>query len=84
MEPVGCPECRNTGYSGRSGIYEMLLMSGKIKQLIHASDGDIAAIRQQAQKEGMKPLRINGIQKVAYGLTSLAEVARVAPLFDDD
>ena len=84
MGPVGCAECRNTGYIGRSGIYEMLLMSGAIKRLVHASEGDVAAIRLQAQKEGMRPLRINGIQKVANGLTSLAEVARVAPLHDDD
>jgi general secretion pathway protein E len=84
MGPVGCPECRNTGYIGRSGIYEMLLMSGAIKRLVHSTEGDIAAIRLQAQKEGMRPLRITGIQKVANGLTSLAEVTRVAPLYDDD
>ncbi len=84
MGPVGCAECRNTGYAGRSGIYEMLLMSGKIKRLVHTSDGDVAAIRLQAQKEGMRPLRINGIQKVANGTTSLAEVARVSPLSDDE
>jgi general secretion pathway protein E len=84
MGPVGCPECRNTGYMGRSGIYEMLLMSGPIKRLVHTTEGDVAAIRQQAFKEGMRALRVNGVQKVANGLTSLAEVARVAPMYDEE
>ncbi len=82
--PVGCLECRQTGYAGRMGIYEMLLISGRIKKLINSEDADLAAIRQQAQKEGMRPLRISGIQKVANGVTSLDEVFRVAPPYGDD
>ena len=82
--PVGCLECRQTGYIGRVGIYEMLVMSGRIKRLISSSDCDIAAIRRQAHQEGMRPMRISGIQKVASGLTTLDEVFRVAPLFNPD
>ena len=83
MAPVGCLECRQTGYAGRVGIYEMLAMSGKLKKLVNGGAVDLAALRRQAQKEGMRPLRISGIQKVAQGVTSLEEVFRVAPPYDD-
>ncbi len=77
--PVGCLECRQTGYIGRIGIYEMLVMSTKVKRLISSNDCDIAAIRHQAQQEEMQPLRISGIKKVAAGQTTLDEIFRVAP-----
>ena len=83
MAPVGCLECRQTGYAGRVGIYEMLAMSSKLKKLVNGGAVDLAALRRQAQKEGMRPLRISGIQKVAQGVTSLEEVFRVAPPYDD-
>jgi general secretion pathway protein E len=76
--PVGCLECRNTGYSGRVGLYEILLLSPEIKRLVTAA-ADVAKIREQAYKEGMKPLRISGAMKVAQGLTTLDEVFKVAP-----
>ena len=76
--PVGCLECRNTGYSGRVGLYEILLLSPEIKRLVTAA-ADVAKIREQAYKEGMKPLRISGAMKVAQGLTTLEEVFKVAP-----
>ena len=76
--PVGCLECRNTGYMGRQGIYEILLISPGIKQLI-ASGADLARIRELAYKEGMKPLRISGAAKVAMGTTTFEEVLKVAP-----
>ena len=76
--PTGCLECRNTGYLGRVGIYEILLLSPAIRGLIHA-EADLARIREQARKEGMKPLRISGAMKVAQGLTTVEEVLRVAP-----
>ena len=76
--PVGCLECRNTGYLGRQGIYEILLMSDSIKQLI-ASGADLSRLRDQAYKEGMKPLRISGAAKVAMGITTFDEVFKVAP-----
>ncbi|MGB7543115.1 MAG: type II/IV secretion system protein, partial [Burkholderiales bacterium] len=76
--PVGCLECRNTGYMGRIGLYEILLLSPEIRRLIHA-EADVALIRDQAYKEGMKPLRISGAYKVALGLTTIEEVLKVAP-----
>lgn len=76
--PVGCLECRNTGYMGRMGIYETLLMSPAIaRQIQHKAE--LAKIRQQALREEMKPLRISGALKIAKGLTSLEEVLRTAP-----
>jgi general secretion pathway protein E len=77
-KPVGCLECRNTGYSGRIGLYEILLLSPEVRKLINA-EADLAKIRDQAYKEGMKPLRISGAMKVAMGLTTLEEVLKVAP-----
>ncbi len=83
FEPVGCLECRNTGYMGRIGIYEMFTFSPDIKKLIH-EQCDIAGLRQQAIKEGMRPLRLSGAQKVANGITTVEEVLRVAPPPIDD
>ncbi|MDD4912207.1 MAG: GspE/PulE family protein [Sideroxydans sp.] len=78
QRPQGCLECRMTGYSGRIGIYEILLMSPALRKIINA-ETDIAAVRDQASREGMKPLRISGAQKVASGLTTLEEVLKTAP-----
>ena len=77
-KPVGCLECRMTGFLGRVGIYETLVHTPAIKQLI-AAGADLAAVREQAMKEGMKPLRISGALKVAAGLTTIDEVLKVAP-----
>jgi general secretion pathway protein E len=77
-QPEGCLECRLTGYKGRVGIYEILLMSPALRKLVTPTT-DIAPLREQASKEGMKPLRISGALKVANGLTTLDEVVRVAP-----
>jgi general secretion pathway protein E len=77
-KPVGCLECRMTGFLGRVGIYETLVHTPAIKQLISAG-ADLAAVREQAMKEGMKPLRISGALKVAAGLTTIDEVLKVAP-----
>jgi len=81
--PAGCLECRNTGFSGRMGIYEMLTMSPAIRKMV-VPNCDIAQIVKQALQEEMKPLRISGIRKVHAGLTSLEEVARVTPPFTED
>ena len=77
-KPVGCLECRNTGYTGRIGLYEILLLSPEVRRIINA-EADLAKIREVAYKEGMKPLRISGAMKVALGLTTLEEVLKVAP-----
>jgi general secretion pathway protein E len=78
FKAVGCLECRMTGFSGRIGIYETLVCSQPVKQIIGAG-GDLARLREQAFKEGMKPLRVSGALKVASGLTTIDEVLRTAP-----
>ena len=70
-----------TGFRGRAGIYEVLLLSPEIRRLIAAS-ADLAKIRSQAYKEGMKALRISGAMKVAAGQTTIEEVVKVAPPVD--
>ena len=77
-KPVGCLECRNTGYKGRMGIYEVLMLTSEVKRTI-TEHTDISKVREQAYKEGMKPLRISGALKIAAGLTTFDEVLRVAP-----
>ncbi|HXZ50756.1 MAG TPA: GspE/PulE family protein [Burkholderiales bacterium] len=77
-KPVGCLECRMTGFQGRVGIYETLVCSSGVKDLV-AANADVARLRDQAYKEGMKPLRISGAMKVAAGLTTIDEVLKVAP-----
>jgi general secretion pathway protein E len=80
-KPVGCLECRMTGFQGRVGIYETLLHSGPLKEIVGAT-GDLAKIREQAFREGMKPLRISGAMKVAAGYTTIEEVLKTAPPAD--
>ena len=77
----GCLECRNTGYHGRQGIYEILPLSDSVQALI-SDHCDLNALRQQAMREGMRTLRLAGAQKIAAGLTTLEEVLRVAPPVD--
>jgi general secretion pathway protein E len=79
FKPVGCLECRGTGYKGRQGIYEILPMSPAVQQFIK-TDCDLASMRKQGMKEGMKTLRLSGAQKVALGMTTIEEVMRVAPI----
>lgn len=67
-----------TGFMGRVGIYETLLCSPAVKQLI-AAGADLARVRDQAMKEGMKPLRVSGAMKIGAGLTTMDEVLKVAP-----
>ena len=75
---VGCLECRNTGFMGRLGLYEILLMSPAVRKLINES-ADLPKIREVAYKEGMKPLRISGAMKIGMGQTTFEEVVAVAP-----
>ena len=79
MRPVGCLECRMTGYYGRMGIYEVMLVTPTLRRLI-THEADDRAIREQAFKDGMKPLRVSGAMKIASGLTTADEVVKVAPL----
>ena len=80
--PVGCLECRMTGYSGRVGVYEILLNSPEVRKLIKPMT-EIPKLREQAFREGMHPLRISGALKIAQGLTSLEEVIKVVPPSDE-
>ncbi len=80
-QPAGCLECRNTGYLGRQGIYEVMLMSDTLSQMID-DRCDLIALRKLAFKEGMRSLRLSGAQKIALGLTTIEEVLRVAPPVD--
>ena len=76
--PAGCLECRMTGFMGRVGIYEIMSLNTEVKRLI-ANRADLAKLREQAVRDGMKPLRIAGARKVAAGLTTIEEVLKVAP-----
>jgi len=79
---AGCLECRNTGYMGRVGLYEILQMTQDMRALVH-EDTDLAALREQGHKEGMQPLRISGARKIAGGMTNIEEVMRVIPKLPD-
>jgi general secretion pathway protein E len=79
FEPQGCLECRQTGYLGRVGVYEMMSVTPGLKQLITAAPG-MDTLRQEAIRSGMKPLRINGAKKVAAGVTTVEEILKVAPI----
>ena len=75
---VGCSECRDTGFIGREGIYEVMPFSPSFRPLIQEGH-DLAPLVQQAYKEGMQPLRLSGAQKVCAGITTIGEVLRVTP-----
>ena len=78
QKPVGCIECRMTGYRGRTGIYEILEVSTEIKALVSAAPS-IDAIRQRGLREGMRPLRVSGAMKVVAGVTTIEEVLKATP-----
>ncbi|MDP5007776.1 MAG: GspE/PulE family protein, partial [Glaciimonas sp.] len=73
---VGCPECRQTGYRGRTGLYELLSVTSSFSKLIQA-DTDIHALRHQSHQDGMKSLRVAGALKIIEGATTMDEVLKV-------
>ena len=79
---VGCLECRMTGYSGRIGVYEILLNSPEVRRQIRP-DAEIARVRDQAFREGTRPLRVSGALKVAQGLTTIEELIKQVPPAED-
>jgi general secretion pathway protein E len=81
-KPVGCLDCRMTGYRGRAGLYELLTVNEAIKSALHPTP-DQAALRRLAVKEGLRPLRMAGVMKVAEGLTTLDEVLRSTPAWGE-
>ncbi len=76
---VGCEQCRGTGYRGRMGVYEILVLTTEMKRII-GDGGTLNQIKQQAYREGLLPLRLAGARRVAEGVTTLEEVMRVVPL----
>jgi len=79
--PVGCLECRMTGYRGRAGLYELLSVSDPARSCISPVP-DVPGLRRQALSDGLRPLRLAGAMKVAEGLTTLEEVLRSTPTWD--
>jgi type IV pilus assembly protein PilB len=75
-ESVGCVSCNHTGYAGRIGLYEVLVVNDEIREMILAKSSS-SEIEQAAVANGMHRLRADGMQKVRQGMTSLAEVLRV-------
>ncbi len=73
---IGCPECRQTGFRGRTGLYELLTISENFTNMI-GKQTDLAAMRAQAVSDGMKPLRIAGAYKIIEGVTTAEEVLKV-------
>jgi general secretion pathway protein E len=78
-KPVGCVDCRMTGFRGRMGLYELLTVSEALKQQVHTSPS-MDALRRQAVQDGMRPLRLAGALRVAEGVTTLQEVMASTPL----
>jgi len=77
-KPVGCVDCRMTGYLGRMGLYELLVVSEAFKDRV-SREPNIDALRRQAVSDGMRPLRLAGALRVAEGLTVLDEVLSATP-----
>jgi general secretion pathway protein E len=78
FKPVGCLECRNTGFMGRTGIYEMMQLTPRLRGLISAQL-DLGGFGTAALASGMRPLRISAAAQVARGLTTVQEVLTVLP-----
>ncbi|MDD5250248.1 MAG: GspE/PulE family protein [Rhodocyclaceae bacterium] len=76
--PAGCLDCRMTGYQGRVGLYEILLMSPEVRKTV-TGHTDLGKLKEVALREGMQPLRISGARKIGAGLTTIDEVVKVAP-----
>lgn len=76
-EPVGCEECRKSGFRGRTGIYELILVTDPIRQMIVARESS-AVIKTMALQQGMRTLRDDGWTKVLKGITTVEEVLRVS------
>lgn len=72
----GCDKCRNTGYSGRVGIYELLVIDDQMRDII-ARNPNVAEFRRMCIERGMQTLRDDGMRKVAQGNTTIEEVVRV-------
>ena len=76
--PRGCPECRQLGYTGRTGVFEMLKIGPALRKLI-LEKAPASVLRKTAVEEGMLECRLSALLKVARGVTSIEEVFRVIP-----
>jgi general secretion pathway protein E len=80
-KPVGCLECRRTGYMGRTGLIELMVISDELRKIV-ADGGNLTAMRAQAARDGLRSLRVSGAEKIAKGVTTLDEVLRSAPPYN--
>ena len=80
-KPVGCVDCRMTGYMGRMGLYELLSISEAFKAQVN-KEPNLGALKRQAVTDGMRPLRLAGALRVAEGLTTIEEVLSATPPLD--
>jgi type II secretory ATPase GspE/PulE/Tfp pilus assembly ATPase PilB-like protein len=76
FEPVGCAKCFGTGYRGRLGLYEVLVVDDELRDLV-ATGGSVLEIQRLARAQGVTSLREDGIAKVLEGMTSYLELLRV-------
>jgi general secretion pathway protein E len=81
MAPKGCPECRHTGYLGRTAIYEMMPLTQALRQGIERNL-DLPKFRELARSEGLRPLRLSAAEQVIKGITTIEEVLSVLPTAD--
>ena len=78
FKPMGCVDCRMTGFLGRMGLYELLVVSEEFKSTV-SREPSVDALRRQAVQDGMRPLRLAGALRVAEGITVMAEVLSSTP-----
>jgi general secretion pathway protein E len=78
FKPVGCVDCRMTGFMGRMGLYELLVLSEAFKEKVN-KEPNIDVLRRQGITDGMRPLRLAGALRVAEGLTVMEEVLTSTP-----
>src|SRR5919202_107796 len=78
----GCDSCNNTGYKGRMGIYELLVMNEQLREMIMA-ETSLDEFRNACRKHGMKTLRESGLEAIHAGMTSIEEVVRETMLDED-
>jgi type IV pilus assembly protein PilB len=76
MKPVGCEECRRTGYKGRMGIFEIFVIDDEVRHMINKRSSTLL-LRQRARELGMRTLREDGVRKILAGLTSAEEVISI-------
>jgi type II secretory ATPase GspE/PulE/Tfp pilus assembly ATPase PilB-like protein len=76
MKPVGCEQCRKTGYKGRIGIFEIFVIDDEVRHMINKRSSTLL-LRQRARELGMRNLREDGMRKILAGLTSAEQVISI-------